>query len=406
LETPDLRVMPNGESRLPSLTGLRFVAAIIVVLAHSAGFLLFRTGAFQENIPALIFTGVLFSAANVAVSFFFVLSGFILTWVAQPGDTKRLFWRRRVVKVYPNHLVAFAITTVLMLTAGIGLTFSNTVPSALLIQSWIPIEKVSHVDGGNTPTWTLACEVLFYLLFPWLLLGLRKVRAEHLWRWAGGLVVAIVAIPAVAKVLPNQPRMQWDPVAFWEYWFVTQLPAVRLLEFALGIVMALIVMNGRWIGMRLRTAMPLLAVGIFIATFVPDEFDQSAVTALPVALMIAACAAADVRGTRTGFGGRTMVWLGEISFAMYIIHFLVVSYGPMGTVYPSYMTRTWTVAEFFRDVTITIAVSIVLAWLMYTFVERPAMKHWARPKRRVHATTPAEAPVSPAPATAVGARKG
>ncbi|HZM78190.1 MAG TPA: acyltransferase [Candidatus Limnocylindrales bacterium] len=392
-----MQASQTGQGQLPStlnsLTGLRFLSAFLVFLAHTVGFLL----VLMVNPAQDQYSRFFFSGANAGVTFFFILSGFILTWVAQSNDTKPAFWRRRFFKIYPNHLVAFAATVALMVYAGYTLTASNTLPTLFLIQSWIPSYEVSHFAGGNTPTWTLACEMLFYFLFPWLLVAARRVKAANVWKWVWAVVVAIVAVPVIAQLLlPREPIMQWDPIPWWHYWFVTHLPVTRLLEFALGILMAQVVLHRKWIRIKLAPALLIAAASLAVAAYLPDEYDQVAPMALPIALVIAAAATNDINGKRTFFASRTMIWLGEISYAFYIVHFLVVNYGPMGAAYQSFWTKQWTAGTAVRDTVLTLAISVVLAWLLYRFVERPAMRHWSRSKARRAATvtTQTTAPVA------------
>lgn len=51
--------------------------------------------------------GVALIVGRSALSFFFVLSGFVMTWSARPGDTATAFWRRRAAKIYPLHAVTW-----------------------------------------------------------------------------------------------------------------------------------------------------------------------------------------------------------------------------------------------------------------------------------------------------------
>jgi peptidoglycan/LPS O-acetylase OafA/YrhL len=370
-------VPKSEQSRLPSLTGLRFVAAFAVVLAHTVGFVAFRAIPHEYD-----FSWVFFAAGNLAVSFFFILSGFILTKVAVPGDTPLLFWRRRIVKVFPNHLVTLAATVALMAFAGVAVTVANTVPSIFLVQTWIPVEDVIHINGGNTPAWTLACEAFFYAMFPLLVLAIRKIRAERLWLWVGILVLAVVAVPFLGYQLPDQPIMQWDPIPWWPYWFTYHFPVTRVLEFALGIVMAQIVIKGKWINLKLLPATGLVLVAFILSATLPGEFGRVAPAPLPMALFITAVAMTDMAGRRTVFSGRSMVWLGEISFALYLVHFPVVNYGPIGAAYSDYWGKTWTLASATWEIGITMVISVLLAWALYAFVEQPAMRRFARPKRK------------------------
>src|SRR5919205_2887395 len=105
--------MPPPSSRLPTLTGLRFVAAAVVFANHAG-----LESVFASDIANFLLTGVTASAAEGAVAFFFMLSGFVLTWSDRPGDRPARFWRRRAVKVLPNHVVTWTAGLALMLLAG------------------------------------------------------------------------------------------------------------------------------------------------------------------------------------------------------------------------------------------------------------------------------------------------
>ncbi|MFJ1589136.1 acyltransferase family protein [Kitasatospora albolonga] len=384
---------PGVRSTLPSLTGLRFVAAFIVLISHT-GYLFFMGARPEDN-----YADYLFVVGSLGLTFFFVLSGFILTWVAREDDTRRLFWRRRLVKIFPNHLVTLAATVVLMIISGVAVTVENTLPSVFLLQSFFPMQEVIQGHGINSPAWSLTCELLFYLCFPLLLPLIRRIRDNRLWLWAGGFTLAVLAMPFVAQLLPDQPVMWWGgDMSWWQYWFVYHFPVTRMLEFVLGILMAQIVLRGRWIGLPLGWAALLAVAAYGVTTQLPDVFAWMSLSALPLALVIAAAATADVRGRRTGFGGRTMVWLGEISFALYIVHYLVLYYGPVRAVDPMHGMETWSFVEAVGDVALTIGISLVLAWLLYTFVERPAMRRWSRPAADTAVRSGQRPPGGPAPA--------
>jgi len=90
-------------------------------------------------------------------------------------------------------------------------------------------------------------------------------------------------------------------------------------------------------------------------------------------LVIVAFAAADIRGARTGLRGRLAVWLGEISFGFYICQGVVVFYG----------RRLLGAQPFNGPLAIAVIAGIFAAtllggWLLYTCVERPTMRRWAR----------------------------
>src|SRR5689334_25372956 len=104
----------DTSARLPSLTGLRFVAALLVFVHHSSHLMVFSDTAITEAYGQLAR-----NAASIGVSFFFVLSGFVLTWSVQPGDTAPRFLRRRFFKIFPNHVVVYVVALLLLLASAV-----------------------------------------------------------------------------------------------------------------------------------------------------------------------------------------------------------------------------------------------------------------------------------------------
>ena len=171
----------------------------------------------------------------MGVTFFFLLSGFVLTYSARPNDTPRRFWRRRLVKLYPSHVAGWIGAMVLF--AAATATWQQWLPNLLLLQTWIP--DYHTYLSINPPSWSLSCEVFFYLCFPLLHRWISAIRPERLWAWAAGLVVTITAIPALGYLLlPDGTMSNGFPVSEIQYWAVYMLPPVRTLDFVLGIVMA------------------------------------------------------------------------------------------------------------------------------------------------------------------------
>ncbi|MFD7898769.1 acyltransferase family protein [Streptomyces sp. NPDC059743] len=381
--TEPLGVTGPKNARLSTLTGMRGVAALLVFFFHISTSGLFHSAELNKDVQF-----VFGKAGGLGVSFFFVLSGFVLAWSARADDTKRRFWRRRFAKILPNHFVTWALVIALMLTTGMAPSPFETVPqlddadsflpsaaSLLLIHAWLP--DLTYSVAGNPVSWTLACEVLFYLSFPWLMRALSRIRPERLWGWALGTVAVIVALPAVVRAtLSGGPPLAWDPtVSAWHHFAISFFPPARALEFVLGILMARIVLSGRWIRIGVLPASLLLLAGYVTALYVPFEYGLVAATVLPLALLIAASASGDVRERRNVFGGRIMVWIGEVSFAFYMVHISVIAYGHelIGG-----RERTWSTAGGLAIMVAFCLVSLLLAWALYTTVEMPAMRRFGR----------------------------
>lgn len=385
--------LPN---RLPSLTGMRFVAAASVYFFHAAYDQLFASPGGQQT-----YAGIVGQAGFSGVSFFFVLSGFVLTWSARPTDTVSGFWLRRACKIYPNHIVTF-VAAFLLLTMVSGQTVhgSDAVPNLLLVHSWIP--QPETLLSLNNVSWSLASEVLFYLAFPLLILLARRIRPERLWAWAIGTVVVIFLIPAVAYALPSEPAWGNAAGGFWRFWFTYFLPAARLPEFVLGILLARIVATGRKLPLGLGGSVALAVVAYALAPLFPGTFPSVAITALPLGLVIAAGAAADTENRPTFMSSRLMVWLGEVSFAFYMCHWLILSYGHHWLADSAMLSTPVALAL----IVLLFGITIGVAWLMFVLVERPIMRSvgaYLRRRRAVPSNPrPAEAP-GPAPDEVVGA---
>ncbi|MGW1075435.1 acyltransferase family protein [Streptomyces sp. NPDC002537] len=367
------------ERRLDSLTGARFLAAGLVFLCHIATSAFFKPGtAVGDGLMSATK-----SAGTIGVSFFFLLSGFVLAWSARPGDTYGGVLRRRLVKVFPNHLVTFALA---MFVYAAATPAGTAVLNALLLQAWSSDPMVFLSVNGSS--WSLSCELLFYALLPLLLPLVRRISPARLWWWAGGLAAAVMLVPVAAQLIPQgqtfPPMGTWlDGVSTDRMWFTYIFPLTRLLEFVLGILMARIVLSGRWIGFGAGKAALLTVAAYVLGLYTPMLFTVSAVTVVPLALFIAALAVSDTEGTGTPLATAPMRRLGEVSFAFYLVHGIVLAF--IGKQLAK-AHHTLTLTEGVLVSLLAFAVSTGLALAMYHLIEMPAVRLWSRPRA---ARTPA-----------------
>ncbi|WP_234337952.1 acyltransferase family protein [Streptomyces sp. NRRL WC-3725] len=373
-------------SRLPSLTGMRFIAALLVFAFHTTWQTSFVAGGGGR------FLGDVFANAGFyGVSFFFVLSGFVLTWSARPQDTAPGFWRRRMVKIYPNHLVTFAAAAVLMLIAGEVFTTQGTLANLFLVQAWIP--RIQVPNTMNAVSWSLSCELFFYLSFPLLLRLLNRLPVRRLWALAGVLAALTVLAPVVARYGIGGtplPFIADGSLSFEQIWFVYFFPPVRALEFVLGMVAARLVLAGAWPRLGLLPAGLIAVGGYTVNSTVPYLYGVAGTAALWLTPLVAAAATADEHGTRSPFRGRALVRLGELSFAFYMVHGLVVTY-----------TFRWLVADTHLAPAVGAAtllgallLALALAHALFTWVEAPLMARFGRPRRRRPPVSPAARPTA------------
>ncbi|CAO5179464.1 exopolysaccharide production protein ExoZ [Frankia sp. AiPs1] len=389
----------SPKSRLPSLTGIRSIAALLVFTFHAQWEnRLIAGGSAGDDL-----SHTLDRVGNWGLGLFFLLSGFVLTWTARPDDSSRAFWRRRLAKVYPNHLTTFVLAVVILLTTAQSIPLGHWLPNLFLVQTWLPDNP--RVISLNGVSWSLSAELLFYLSFPFLLAVVNRIRDERLWLGAG--VVASLIIGAAffsTYVLPDQPRLLAVGGGHYSYtqiWFVWFFPPVRALEFALGILLAKIVIAGRWVPIGLLPAAGLAFVGNVVSTYaVPYLFGVSGVATLWTVPLIAALAVADLEDRPSWMRQRILIWFGDRSFAFYMIHWLVLG-----------RISHWVGPDDSRSVVdglglfvLAFAVSTLAAWLMFTYIEMPAVRRFGngRSRGRARADERERPPVSiPAPSSPV-----
>ncbi|MGW4091758.1 acyltransferase family protein [Nocardia sp. NPDC004750] len=368
----------DNRKRLPSLTGLRFFAAFSVFVFH----VMLPASPIPPYKPVNLFSDpdiaydaawVVGKAGFLGVSFFFVLSGFVLTWSWKPGSSKLQFIRRRVVKIFPNHLTLWVASMVLF--AAAITPWKAWLPNLFLIHAWFPQNYINA--GVNTPSWTLSCELLFYVLFPFLIPVVLRIESKYLWYCAAAMVAGICVIVLLTVfVIPSSEKSELTPIPVLQLWFGYLFPPSRLFEFFLGVFVARIVQEGRWIRVPLWASLATVVAGYVVAMYTPFYVGFVLATAVPLALLIGSAAQSDLDGASRFLSSRLMVRLGEISFAFYICQGVTLFY----------VRRTMDAATFSAPVAVSLIVAlfflnILAAWSLFTFVESPAMRRFARPKR-------------------------
>ncbi len=302
-------------SDIRPLTTLRFFAAAIVVLYH------FRP--FVPEGSAILLSGF-FQKGYLGVDFFFVLSGFILTHAYLPAIrngvfSARVFLIRRLARIYPLHLVTLLIMvgvyfTPIQQAANTQLPPENTpvysfICNILLIHGW----GFTHDLSFNRPSWSISAEWFAYLAFPLMIMHFLKVKAERL------LIIIGIGFCFL-----------W----FWTYNaspdrtitnFTFDFSPFRIgPEFVLGSALYLwsmrlksVSIKTAWRGIVLATAGAALLISC-------EALDFFIVICFAVIIFFAAALSRAPDGG--GWLARPFsVWLGEISYAVYMAHFPVMA---------------------------------------------------------------------------------
>ena len=386
--------MRDDKLRLPSLTGLRWALACIALLAHAVVASDFFRGTLRTLAYATLPPG------TAAMSGFFVLSGFLLTWKYRPGHGARSFWRRRFWKIFPNHVLCLAavVAIYVFLTPDPlpDLAGENSPRAAVLqlflVQNWVPDPGL--IGSFNIPTWSLSCEAFFYAVFPLLVLLVRRCPDGGLWRLWWVLGAATVALPWVPVAV--QGLAHGDPLRLGNnsLWFSYFLPPVRLPEFALGVVTARLIQTGRWPRLSRTVITAVLVVSGALMTVLPLQCLFGGTFTVPVTLVVAAVALADLDG-RTGRLARPApMLLGESSYALYLVQAPVLMIG----LYLLDIGRPVPVGKALLLVVAYMVICVLLGLMVFRYFEVPLVQRFsvrrALPARTDAPSAPPAEPVA------------
>ena len=343
---------------LKALTIVRFFAAMGVIVYHF----------YDRTLAPPIIEHI---ASGGYVTLFFVLSGFMLAYIARPTDDRREFWLRRFARLYPLYVLAWlAFGVFLLLALPTFDAFTRTlvsygIPSLLLVQSWIP--KAAPV--WNWPGWSMSTEALFFLLFPWLNGWLRHVRR------LGLLIAVILFLNAVllhfrADLGAATPRaLMFAGTMLETTWarYLASFPPSFLALFVLGIALGhLYVQRGpiaaRWWPIALAATLVTLAFPPTLA-----GIEREAYLALIYCALVYSLASVHVPDNRFT---RLFMLLGHASYAMFILQ------SPVWKLY--WLARgIEEQPKPFLDMLPYFAVLIGVSLLAHQFIEKPAAD-WIR----------------------------
>jgi peptidoglycan/LPS O-acetylase OafA/YrhL len=368
--------------RLAALTSARFVAAFHVLLFHA--------WAMQGLTRAPSWLQRFASVGYVAVSFFFILSGFILVYTYEGKEFDwRQFWKARLARLYPVYLLSLLITApfffyvVLRMNVVQLAYFKSHLPSTAVLvltmmQAWVPMAAL----GWNGVAWAVSVEIFFYMTFPSLLrrfagIGNRGLACIALSSW-----MLIILLDLVYVVL--SPDREWASSSTdFLFWLsaVKFHPFMRLPEFIVGLACGYWFVRG---GQNPRLATPLVLGGTIVALTTTTFSDSIPYPIMHTGLFAPAFAAIifglALQPSWAGFlESRWLVLLGESSYCFYLFHVTILGAFLFANRDPS-ATPSW-LRIFGGMATATIA-----GLLIFRFVEEPTRK-WLRGRPVPHPAT-------------------
>lgn len=351
---------------LRALTGMRFLAAMHVVLFHYAQPHLADWPEWVRNIAG---------RGYVAVALFFILSGFILSYSyldgRRPFDRTR-FWIARIARIYPVYLLSLVLSWHFFFhnaldgrsfLVGVRDAMGTALATITLTQAWHPATACEL----NCPGWSLSAEAFFYLTLPFLIPHVMRLRQRDLAIGMGALWgLALVAPFLYVWLASDSPEV----AQFWGQ-FISFTPLVRLPEFLFGVLLGRYFLGNlaekRTLPRQGVVALAAAAV-ILVALAIPlTRYDalleKLALTPL-FGILILSLAMGE--GHFAGFLATPVsVRLGEASYAVYLLHVPVENWmGYFGLV----------VAASTSHLLLYLAVTVGLSLLVFQELEEPARK--------------------------------
>ena len=309
---------------LAPLTSLRFFAAAIVIFHHCG------RSAFEASpdwFRCFIQNGY------QAVSFFFVLSGFILVYTYHQPDrpsglkgTATAFWIARFARIYPSYALALCIAlpaflyyTFVKQTTSLVLFTSGLVCVPVLLQAWIP----PIAGAWNGPAWSLSVEACFYATFPRLAPGLAG-RSPRLWFWSSlCLVVTVQLVRHFIFPLPESGARPYEPT--FQHNFFAYFPLFHVPTFLFGMALGkLYLARSAEPLIRFQSVLQLVSLGLLLFLFTrhgriaPLLLSDTVMVPLFGALIFSSAAAGSA--LNRALSHPWLVELGEASYGMYILH--------------------------------------------------------------------------------------
>lgn len=342
--------MKSARPALPSLTSMRAIAAAAVFFAHVEFF--YGATGLKSALDRINMAG------QAGVSFFFLLSGAILAYTYVGGTAGQGFYGKRFARIYPVYAVALVVGVITFSAhrGGIGwLSPGILMSNVLMLQGWT-YHGVSQVP---VTSWTLSCELLFYLAFPALLIVAKRIPTR-------AVLPLCVVFALWASVAPG---LLAEHVTDNPFYFA---PLIRLPEFALGIMVglalpSLAVRLDRWAGVLFGVA-GVAAVAVTAEITDLPSFMRLTGLYVPIfVLAIVAGASLDLNGRRHPLSGKLAVSLGLASYAFYSFHVSAIYVaeaalhtGPRNSV------------EAAGVILVLLAATWVGSWLAYRYFEEPS----------------------------------
>jgi peptidoglycan/LPS O-acetylase OafA/YrhL len=358
----------SAPERVASLTGIRAVAALLVMATHAA----YTTGKYTHE-----YIGLMYSRMEIGVPIFFVLSGFLLfaPWVqaiatdGPPPSLRRYTWHRirRIMPAYVvTVLIAYAVYHFRVAGPNPGHTWMGLLRNLTLTQPYTDNYLFSYLHQGLTQMWSLAVEVAFYVVLPLLAYLLLVVVCRRQWR-PMRLMIGLVCLAALTPIwivivhttdfLPDGAKL-WLPT--YLVWFIGGMMLAALQTMGVrAYAMACLPVA---VACYLIVSTPIAGEPTTSPAGLGEALAKAGFYAVIAALAVAPLALSD-RGWYARFlASRPMVFLGEISYEIFLIHLITMELVMVEVL--RFHIYTGSMALLFIG---TFGATVPAAWLLHRF---------------------------------------
>jgi peptidoglycan/LPS O-acetylase OafA/YrhL len=356
----------QNKTRLDSLTSLRFFAAAMIVVHHSTSSGLFGFNDAQTQ-PSRLEQGV---------SFFFVLSGFILAFVypkLESWPEIRSFWVARIARVWPALAFTFFLAFWLL---SLDWNTPVAIANLAMVNAWIPLQNYYY--SYNSPSWSISTEFFFYLAFPFLIYQRNKKRLAKL----GMSFCLLLTIFFLSNLMQAKTLGDFD-----DYFAKTGLlyisPITRIFEFIFGMFVFSVWNKNRHATSWTQTRATFYEIGsaicvvasIYLAPLLGElmysTFNEKAASywltfgGSTFAFGLLIYVMAKSKGLVSALLCHPiLILLGEISFSLYLLHQIFLRY--LHTNFIAFPAMTGVVLNAFFWLFLLLA-----SYLTWIFVEMP-----------------------------------
>lgn len=307
-----------------------------------------------------------FASGYLAVDLFFMLSGFVLFYChghefeAVRSSTVLTFYKKRLARVYPVHLLLLLLflsvpSTILLFseqaTVTNRFTSGSFIANLLLIQNWGLFDQLTW----NIPAWSISVEWFAYLWFPAIAFAISKFRDAKA-VLIGLILISLLLVPltgnlfGIASIGDN----------------ISNYGVIRgLIQFIVGALLCPLALSRRDANLYVPTFVAIIPFGLLIllsAGIVSDLWFA------PLTFLVLILYLSGGRGfVARAFKSRWLVFLGDISYSTYIIHYLVYDWFKFLFIKPGEPAAWWLIV-------LTFGFILVASILSYRWIERPAQR--------------------------------